>query len=91
MTVETIKTIIEALEFYGKQKARELEEVRSKREQIRVRGSEEPVAEQFQAAVEESELRDEFKNIVKALAEFKSIGVKLVYENERKKPFWRRW
>lgn len=91
MTVETIKTVIEALEFCGKQKARELEEVRSKREQIRVRGSEEPVAEQFGAMIEESELRNEFENVVKALAEFKSIGVKLVNENERKKPFWRRW
>lgn len=89
MTVETIKTIIEALEFCGKQKARKLEEFRSKREPIR--RCEEPVAEQFQAKVEELELRDEFKSIVKALAEFKSIGVKLVYENERKKPFWRRW
>lgn len=89
MTVETIKTIIEALEFYGKQKARKLEEFRSKRELIR--GCEEPVTEQFGEMIEESELRGEFKDVVKALAEFKSIGVKLVYENERKKPFWRRW
>ena len=89
MTIETIKTIIEALEFCGKQKARKLEEFRSKREQIR--GCEEPVTEQFGAMIEESELRGEFEDVVKALAEFKSIGVKLVYENERKKPFWRRW
>lgn len=89
MTIETIKTIIEALEFYGKQKASKLEEFRSKREQIR--GCEEPVAEQFQAMVEESELRDEFEDAVKALCEFKSIKVELVKEQKHDKPFWKRW
>ena len=87
MTVETIDIILEALAFYGKYKAGELEKATEERKQER-RGAELDI--DLAAIVKERTAREEFEAVAKALAEFRSIGVKLVNKQEHKKPFWRR-